>query len=72
MESDISTIKISALCIKTIPCKHDIVISYKDGSIEEVVLSSPQIAAKYWEYLSEDIQDHLLTEPSVLRSREQY
>ena len=72
MESNILTVKVARQCLKTLPCKHNIVISYKDGTTEELVLSSPIIADKYWEFLSDDTQNHLLTEPSVFRKRKQY
>jgi hypothetical protein len=68
-EEKVVSVEMSSKCIKTLPCKHVISVTYESGKKVKDTLNSCVIAQKYWDFLSLDSQNHLLCNPNVYKSK---
>ena len=68
-EGKIVRVEMSSKCIKTLPCKHLISVTYESGEKVEQALSSSVIAQRYWDFLCLEAKYHLLCDPNVYESK---
>lgn len=54
----IKTIEILPICIQTYPCRHDCILTYKDGSIIKNSYNGKEILLKFWDFLSDKDKLH--------------
>lgn len=68
-EGNVVSVEMNSKCIKTIPCQHSLIVTYKSGEKFKHTLSAFVIAQKYWDFLALDAQNHLLCNPNVYESK---
>lgn len=58
-------IVIEKKCLKSTPCCHKVELIYADMSSDILILSSVEIAEKYWHLLDEKTKNHFMSNEAV-------
>lgn len=56
---EVTSVLISKSCMESYPCQHNVSIYYSDGSIENTIMTSRDILARFRNFLTQDQITHM-------------